>query len=155
METINETISGLRTYIGSLRPTATSLSLSEGIRHLADDLRLTAFANIQHEIDLPPDACLEPARVSHLLAIVREALTNATRHAQAQSIVVIVRKEKNFLIVTVEDDGDGFAATPGHHGYGLQNMRDRANLLGGQFSIDSRPGQWVTVALRVPWEAEI
>jgi signal transduction histidine kinase len=92
--------------------------------------------------------------VHHLLAIVREALSNATRHAQAQSIVVKVLKEKNTLIVSVEDDGCGFAANPGSNGYGLQNMRDRANLLGGQLKIDSRPGQGVTVRLRVPWEIE-
>jgi signal transduction histidine kinase len=154
METLNEAIAGLRTYIGGLQPDSTFLSLPDGIRHIADDLRLTALANIHHKIDLPPEAQLEPARVHHLLAIVREALSNATRHAQAQSIVVKVLKEKNTLIVSVEDDGCGFAANPGSNGYGLQNMRDRANLLGGQLKIDSRPGQGVTVRLRVPWEIE-
>ncbi len=154
METINEAIAGLRTYISGLQPDSAFLSLSEGIRHLVDDLRLTAVVNIQLEIDLPPEAHFQPSRCHHILAIVREGLTNATRHAQANSILVKVKNEKNTLIVSIADNGCGFSAAQGNRGNGLQNMRDRANLLGGQLRIDSRPGQGVTVALSVPWQKE-
>jgi signal transduction histidine kinase len=90
----------------------------------------------------------------HVLRIAHEAVTNAVRHAAARTIEVVLRYEADALHVQVRDDGRGFdttaakAASAEH--YGLVGMRERAQVLGGELEIESRPGGGTQVDCRVP-----
>jgi signal transduction histidine kinase len=150
MEVLNEAIAELRTYISGLQPVAGSISLVEGIRRIADDLRLAGPAEIHLEIDLPSANRLGPERIHHILSILREALTNAERHARAKNILISAREDGDILILKVEDDGNGYSSSQAGNGHGLQNMRERANLLGGQLRIDAQPGSGVRIELSTP-----
>jgi len=86
--------------------------------------------------------------------IVDEALLNAARHAQANSVDITVRFGSGHLAVEIRDDGVGIAREvlesghkPGH--FGLVGMRERAERIGGRLSVDSRRGMGsaVTIAL--------
>jgi signal transduction histidine kinase len=70
--------------------------------------------------------------------IVLEAVTNVTRHADAGTCIVTLTNESEELVVEVSDDGRGFAADS-RQGLGLPSMRERAEALGGQFHVGSRP----------------
>lgn len=83
--------------------------------------------------------------------IVQEALTNAARHAAAENVVVRLSGDAAGLAVEIVDNGCGFdpAAPPAGTG-GLSGMRERAELLGGSFAIDSTPGVGTRVTARLP-----
>ena len=76
-----------------------------------------------------------------IMNIVREALSNCARHAQATHVDVTVRAHHNRIRVSVRDNGKGFTMTGSHpKGYGLMNMETRARKLGGSLLLQSKPG---------------
>jgi len=84
---------------------------------------------------------LTPAAQSSLFRIVQEALTNCAKHAGARNVTIGLRREGTSLALTIEDDGVGFdATTPEARGLGLHTMRERAEFVGGRFSLESKPG---------------
>jgi two-component system nitrate/nitrite sensor histidine kinase NarX len=88
----------------------------------------------------------------HILQIVREALTNVEKHARAGAVSIeLARGADGSFGVVIEDDGVGIASgtSPAQH-FGLDIMRDRANLLGGSIDIGRRTGGGTRVSLRVP-----
>lgn len=87
------------------------------------------------EFDLPSDL-LNPNEEIHVLQIVREALSNVVKHAQATSVKVFVRTKGDEIEVGVQDNGKGFneASSPDQH-YGLIIMSDRAITLGGKINL--------------------
>lgn len=81
-----------------------------------------------------------------ILNIVREALSNCARHAQATHAHVTVRARGNRIRVNVRDNGKGFAAADVcSKGYGLMNMETRAKKLGGRLLLQSKPGRGTRV----------
>ncbi len=88
--------------------------------------------------------------------IVQEALTNIAKHSRAGNVSVLLRAQKGRLRAIVEDDGVGFdvAATladgSDEQKLGLVGMQERAGLLGGTCTIESRPGAGCTVFVEVP-----
>ena len=82
----------------------------------------------------------------NLFWITIEALNNALKHAQARTIKIIIRSLTQSLELEIMDDGIGFDAARIHSGgMGLRNMRERAELLGGQLSLKSAPGMGTSV----------
>jgi signal transduction histidine kinase len=87
----------------------------------------------------------------HQLALgVREAITNALRHAQASEIAVSLSLTADLMNVSVRDNGCGFDATIAPaHGNGLRNLRARLARLGGDCDVRSTPGAGTCVEFRV------
>ncbi len=79
----------------------------------------------------PVDTLLGATLADHVLAVVREALSNAARHARASRVDVTLAIDPTGVTVTVADDGTGLPAD--RHDSGLANLRTRAEALGGQF----------------------
>jgi signal transduction histidine kinase len=80
-----------------------------------------------------------------------EALQNAAKHAGAGArATVAVSRTPRALEFSVEDDGVGFAPDEASQGYGLSNLRDRVEALGGTFAIESAPGRGTVVRGTVP-----
>lgn len=80
--------------------------------------------------------------------ITLEALNNSLKHAQARSVQIILRSYPTYVELEVSDDGRGFDTTkPRTGGYGLRNMQERAELLGGTVTITSSPQQGARVVL--------
>ncbi|HWG85650.1 MAG TPA: ATP-binding protein, partial [Deinococcales bacterium] len=77
--------------------------------------------------------------VHELERIVREALRNVRRHSEASSVRVAVGQFDDQLTLTVEDDGRGLPTELPPGSYGLVGMRERAELLGGELEVVSRP----------------
>jgi signal transduction histidine kinase len=86
-----------------------------------------------------------------LIRIVREAVSNAARHAHARQVVVLLTRESDRLRLVVSDDGRGFdlEKVSVQHGYGLMTMRQRAERSGGRFAVDSGPAG---TAVSVVWD---
>ncbi len=89
----------------------------------------------------------------HLLRIVREAVNNAIKHAQATRISVQVDARETTLAITVQDDGTGFDAVArsqaeGH--FGIRGMQERACQIGASCQIETAAGAGTTVVLQLP-----
>ncbi len=82
--------------------------------------------------------------------VAQEALTNAARHSGAKRIAVSLRRSGDRVELEVADDGRGFAFEQSERGLGIGGMRERALLVGGELTIESRPGHGTTVRLSVP-----
>ena len=81
--------------------------------------------------------------------LVQEAVNNAVRHANARTVEVSVRKERQQVNVTVQDDGPGFD-TRFMRGLGLLGMEERVRRLGGRLKISSKPGRGTLVDAALP-----
>ena len=85
--------------------------------------------------DLGDDAQLVVYRVA------QEALSNAARHSGAERVAVTLRRRDGGGVeLEVADDGRGFAFDESERGLGIGGMRERALLIGGELTIESRPG---------------
>lgn len=85
--------------------------------------------------------------------IAKEAMTNARKHAGADSVRVTITASAGELVLEVVDDGDGFdpdAEKSGAGHLGLTIMHDRAALAGGRLTVDSAPGRGTRVVARLP-----
>lgn len=83
--------------------------------------------------------------------VAQEALSNAARHSGATHVTVrLLRSGDGGVELTVSDDGGGFAFDESEGGLGIGGMRERALLIGGELTIESRPGHGTTVRLTVP-----
>jgi signal transduction histidine kinase len=93
--------------------------------------------------------------------VTEECLTNARKHANAKNVTVKMRIREGFLVAEIEDDGDGFdveAVIDGYGestSYGLLSLQERAELVNGRATIESRPGQGTRVVLSVPLSQEV
>jgi signal transduction histidine kinase/ligand-binding sensor domain-containing protein len=90
----------------------------------------------------------------HLLAMVKEALHNAVKHAHARRITLDLAVQAGSLLLTLHDDGAGFSmhgdAEEVHAGNGMRNLRHRAAELGGHVAITSPTGAGTRVVIDVP-----
>lgn len=98
---------------------------------------------------------LAPALEIACFRIAQEAMTNILRHADARQVWVSLRRDADWLCLTVRDDGRGFdtAATDLHAGrsLGLPGMAERARGVGGSMSIVSTPGDGTQLTARLPF----
>jgi signal transduction histidine kinase len=100
--------------------------------------------------DGPVDARTDDRLADHLLAVLREALSNVARHAQAGAAEVDLVAGADRIVLTVDDDGVGLRDEgSGHAGHGLANMRRRAATVGGSVDIAPSP----LGGTRVTWSA--
>lgn len=148
---IRDTLVDLREIINnSAGQGLTPDELMAELRAEMADLLSSAGLTLVWNMEMVPDF---PARaVPAMRSILREAVGNALRHADAATIRVTLVRAGDGLVLTVEDDGRGFvpdAVVPGH---GLENMRARVAALKGRLAIEpAAPGTRITV--HVPVEA--
>lgn len=85
-----------------------------------------------------------------ILAIVREAIRNSRAHARADTLSVTITRGQGDLSVQISDDGQGFTGPPPAGHFGLAEMRELAEGLGGEIVIASAPGKGTTIRFTVP-----
>ncbi len=101
---------------------------------------------------------LLPEAETAIYRVIQEALTNASKYAEPGNMSVVLERRGPSLVAIVEDDGKGFdvgivtASKDGQKGLGLFGMQERASLIGGTLTIESRPGAGTTIFLEVPLE---
>ena len=123
-------------------------TLEETLSCVVEDAR--AFAD--HHIDFargPMDGSLEHLTVIEIAGAVREALTNARKHADASRVVVYAEEHRGAAVVTVRDDGRGTDLTKPSRGLGIaHSIRGRCSRLGAHSEITSSPGEGFRVTLQ-------
>ena len=112
------------------------LGLVGSLHAISDGLGHRSGVDVQLDSELHEEADLPPAVEVAAYRIVGEALTNASRHADASRAIIILRVEGGALSLAVTDDGQG-GAKPRAGGTGLDSMRLRAEEVGGTLTITS------------------
>src|SRR5882757_2506779 len=148
----NQAMRELLSLARQLRPTALDdLGLAAAIAGLVDRLgegEVEAKIEVDGDFsDLSDDVQLVVYRVA------QEALSNAARHSGAPHVSVALRRGPDGVELSVADDGRGFAFAESERGLGIGGMRERALLVGGDLTIESRPDAGTTVRLRIPAES--
>lgn len=147
---LDETIRQIRTAIFALEPPP---SARGGLRAQILDLGSDASRSLGFEPEIrfagPVDTAGE-ALAGEALAVLREALSNVARHANASRVQVAVEVVSGSMVVEVEDDGVGLAAAGATMGNGLTNVHSRALRLGGTADVASGSHGGTRVRWRVP-----
>jgi len=119
--------------------------------------QLKNMSGVACEVDVRISRPLSQEVQTHLLKIVTEGLYNIAKHAQANQAWLRLTENKSHLVLEIEDDGLGFVpdsahANSGH--YGLLGIRERVDLLNGEFSLDSQPQQGTCLLIQIPLDAK-
>jgi len=136
--------------IFELRPAALegkglSTALRNYIEEWSHQTGTTATLQIDGDRPLP----IEVERV--IFRFAQEALSNVARHAKSQNVSVELEFKRDFMTITVRDDGIGFSPeTSANMGFGIQSMQTRIQQLGGELTMSSSPGMGTQVQARVP-----
>ncbi len=156
---LKQATSDLRTVLYELRP----LGIEEEGLYVVLGRYVAKFRNpdgMHLHLDVPANLRrLPPNRETPTLIIIQEAINNARKHAQAADVQITLRDEGATLLVTVADNGRGFDVAALEQGYvqrgsfGLLNMRERAELIGGSWQITSALGAGTTVTLHIPFDS--
>ncbi|MEU7874470.1 ATP-binding protein [Dactylosporangium sp. NPDC049140] len=142
-----------RELLEEMRLDVPDRDLATGLRELCDAWSAATGVPVRtvlKPVDPPIPVAYELSR------IVREALANIARHAQAGRVVVRLAPTRRGVLLEVADDGLGFAVprdlsrlqTAGH--FGIVGMTERARTVGGELRVDSAPGAGTTITVRVP-----
>jgi signal transduction histidine kinase len=161
LEGLGAEIDGLRHLITELRPAALDdLGLEAALQALARRAQAIDGLEVKTEIDLGEEQSgrLDAELESTIYRIAQEALTNVSRHAEADRAVVSVSERDGVVHASVTDDGKGLpdASRLGPRGDGLEGgfgtsgMRERAELVGGELELLPAPGKGTIVRLTVP-----
>jgi signal transduction histidine kinase len=87
-----------------------------------------------------------------LYRIIQEALNNILKHAQASTVRMYLTRNKRFLFLEIQDNGRGFVPEKVRKGLGLNNIRNRAELLGGKVHIKAAPGAGCILKVVIPFQ---
>jgi signal transduction histidine kinase len=142
-----------RRSVMALRPDQTRrVGLELALKQLAERSTVDGRVACTFEGTLNGDG-LAPERQHELLRIAQEAVSNAVRHAHPGNVRILLEEEVRLWRLSVIDDGRGMTLMPelyASQGYGLNNMRERAQGLGGKFHIESHPGEGTRVIVTLP-----
>lgn len=143
----------LRYLVFELRPPALDREgLAAALRMYLEQTRIDSGLEYSFESQLTAEPHVETRTI--LYRISQEAVGNVRRHARAKRIDVLLKETEEGILVRIADNGIGFLAVetdgeqPGH--LGLVSMRERAEIAGGWWRLDSAPGRGTTVEFLVP-----
>ncbi|MGH2833844.1 MAG: sensor histidine kinase, partial [Solirubrobacteraceae bacterium] len=154
VEHLEEGITNVRALISELRPAALDeLGTQAALQTLAE--RSARYGiEVDVSIDLDYEQGRQPKRhapelETAIYRIAQEALANA-RHGAAKRAVLELHEQQEAIRLTVRYDGQGFDPSTDTDGFGLLDMRERVDLLGGELTIDSAPGHGTTISVSLP-----
>jgi signal transduction histidine kinase len=153
IDALHASIAEMRAFIYGLRPLPPPGDLRRALLAVAEETErrgLPVATDEVAQVNLPPEVAAD------LVAIAREALSNATRHAGAAQASLRLMDFGDRVRLRVTDDGRGFDARGrrSRDQHGLSNIRDRAAALGGRATLRSRPGEGTVITIDIPVELD-
>jgi signal transduction histidine kinase len=153
--TTNEIQNNLHQLAVNLRPASLDhLGLVTALQQYIEEFNRQYDINVEFEAVGMQDKRLRQDVETALFRVVQESLTNVALHAQATRVDVLINIRNDHIITIIEDDGIGFtpiSPTIESH-LGLFGMRERVEMLGGKFTIESSPGKGTAVNVEVPYD---
>ena len=153
-QSADQTVRALEEIVWAVRPGSDTLqSLVDYITHFASELFENGPTRCRLDVpDEPPVQSLPPDVRHNIFLIVKESLTNVLKHAGGSVVYLQIKTDDQVLKIVIADDGKGFDTglplTHGQHN-GLENMRRRAEAVGGTLTLTSDPGKGTRVEFSV------
>ena len=150
---IDLTIEDVRRVCNALLPAALNeFGIVSTLRALCSELASLAGFKATFENEGSLDRISKKSQV-YLYRIAQETLNNIAKHARATQVIMKLKRENNIVTLLVTDNGKGFIFDPISFAQrnGLQNMRERTQLLQGEFTIKSEPGNGTTIKVSIPY----
>ncbi|NOX32379.1 MAG: PAS domain S-box protein [Deltaproteobacteria bacterium] len=147
---IDDTINDVRDMAYRLRPRVLDdLGLADALESLLLDFEKRSNVSCVFKHDEIPK--INDTIATALYRIGQEAVTNSLRYSNATTITVELKNDEEGIILTIEDNGCGFDALNDNDfsGFGLEGMRERANLVGGKLDISSRLSEGTIICCKV------
>ncbi len=155
-----QAVKEVRTMLFSMRPMILETQgLAAALAQYADRVRQTDYVDVVVDADKLAERPV-PLVEGATFFILEEAINNAKKHADPQHIWVTLQSNNGELFAEVRDDGQGFDVVEVEGSYdqrtslGLINMRERARLINGMLTIESKPMEGTTVTLTAPLSGE-
>ncbi len=148
-------VAELRAFVRSMRPLEVEgESLSTAIRRLVENFKKDTGISASYssqEVTGEPESFLE------VLQIARESLNNVQKHSKASRVAISLTMQGEMLHIEIEDDGTGFPFSGNYELSEMETLRigpgsikRRVRSLGGEMSVNSRPGHGATLRIRIP-----
>jgi signal transduction histidine kinase len=155
-EAAGKTLDQVRNAMFELRPLILETQgLEAALEHYVE--RQASTEGIKIHLDVRNLDERLPFRMESLcFAIIHEAVGNVKKHAEADNTWIVVERRKDDVVVAIRDDGKGFDVKVTEETYdkrgslGLLNIRERCQVLGARYSVESRPGRGTLVYLIAP-----
>lgn len=146
---VNDSQAEMRALLLHLRPVSLeNKTLRQGIESLLKELQTKVQMQIHWDL---AEIRLLPGIEDHLFRITQELLSNALRHAKAKTLEVYLHESHEVVTLKVTDDGVGFDTNEQKAGsYGLSNIKERVQGMGGNLKIISFPNQGTVVEIKIP-----
>ena len=146
---IDEIIAEVRATIYALGMGGSSRGVRDDVTALVRELSDLVGFDLQVSFDGAVDTAVSNRVAEHLMAVIREAVTNIERHANATEATIVLSGNHGYCQLQVTDDGRGIDGN-GNGGLGLTNLRRRAEKLNGNFEVESNPIGGTILTWRVP-----
>jgi signal transduction histidine kinase len=141
-ELSSQALDNVRQALGTMK--RSNFDLTEAIVALAEQ---NQPFQIHVDVEFPT---LSLQSSYQLYCIVQESLTNIQKHAQADRVTITGSMISNGTVLEICDNGKGFSLDRPHAGFGLRNMKERVQCLGGNFNLDSEIDQGTKIKIFVP-----
>jgi signal transduction histidine kinase len=145
----------VRRMARGLRPSVLDdVGLAAALERYADDFSQAHGVAMDVQLSGIEQGRLPETVETALYRIAQEALNNVAKHADAKHASVVLEREAGMVQMKIADDGRGFDCRSAlvDRGLGLPGMRERAALLDGAITIESRPGTGTRITVRIPVE---
>ena len=151
IESLSKCIDEIRELSSSLVPPSIDAdSFTEVIKELAEPIKLATTLNINYNIDNIHTNALTDIQQLNVYRIIQEHLNNILKHANAKNIGINMQNEDDQIVLSINDDGQGFDVTARRHGIGFKNIQSRAELLNGKMRVLSKPGKGCLLVVNFP-----
>ncbi len=152
---VDQVIRQVRRYVdGTPQSPIEGKDLPPQVSTLIGSMTKDTAVSAEVMIDQATASQLAPAQVPHVLAMIREAVSNALQHAAAGRVTVRLKQEGESALLAIDDDGKGF--DPEHtstgRGRGLANLRTRAEIVKGSATVSSVVGRGTCIRVQIPLE---
>jgi PAS domain S-box-containing protein len=144
-----------RRLIGGVRPPILDeMGIVAAVEHLVSDIQSKGGPEIEFEADVEFRR-LAPSTENSFFRIIQESLANACKHSESDKVRIALVQQDKTLHIEIQDWGVGFDKdNVEESSFGLEGIRERARLLGGNVIIDSKPGKGTRVVVRLPLPEE-
>ena len=150
-ELLKSTIQEIRDISNNLMPTVLeAFGIEQGLMNLCKHTENNTGINISFTADNIPDS-LDRRLQIYLYRISQEAINNITKHSGATKATIKISGCGNCISLNIADNGIGFDAEGnGHKGNGIVNIRERVQLLSGEYHLYSAPGKGTRISIEIP-----
>ncbi|PKP32754.1 MAG: hypothetical protein CVT99_03545 [Bacteroidetes bacterium HGW-Bacteroidetes-16] len=150
---IRVTVSEIRNISNNLMPSVLhEFGLVAALGKLAREITANGQLVVDFQSNFQEKEILINRIQIYLYRIVQEALNNVIKHAGASEVVIRLNKSSDGLMLTIKDNGKGFRIEKKSYfsGNGITNMKERANLLGGHFQLNSKVNRGTEIIVDIP-----